>query len=44
MELVRFRRGEVDLINSLDPETFDQLASQSPALGGGRRALRSNRR
>jgi peptide/nickel transport system substrate-binding protein len=30
MELVRFRRGEVDLINSLDPEVFDQLSHQAP--------------
>ena len=26
MELVRFRRGELDLVNALDPEAFDQLA------------------
>ena len=30
IELVRFRRGELDLINSLDPDTFDDLARQSP--------------
>jgi peptide/nickel transport system substrate-binding protein len=30
MELVRFRRGELDLINSLDPELFEQLAHQTP--------------
>ncbi len=30
MELVRFRRGELDLINSLDPEVFEQLSHQSP--------------
>ena len=26
MELVRFRRGELDLVNALDPEAFDLLA------------------
>jgi peptide/nickel transport system substrate-binding protein len=31
MELIRFRRGEVDLINSVDPEIFEQLQRQSPA-------------
>src|SRR5580698_9947471 len=31
MELVKFRRGEVDLINSLDPEVFEQLSHQSPS-------------
>ena len=31
MELIRFRRGEVDLINSVDPEVFEQLSHQSPA-------------
>lgn len=30
MELVRFRRGELDLINSLDPEVFEQLAHERP--------------
>ena len=30
IELVRFLRGELDLINSLDPDTFDDLARQSP--------------
>jgi len=30
MELVRFRRGELDLINSVDPEVFEQLSRQSP--------------
>ncbi|HLK69112.1 MAG TPA: ABC transporter substrate-binding protein [Bryobacteraceae bacterium] len=30
MELVRFGRGEIDLINSLDPAVFDQLSRQSP--------------
>ncbi len=30
IELVRFRRGEIDLINSLDPENFDRLAAQAP--------------
>jgi len=32
VELLRFKRGEVDLINSLDSEYFDKLASTSPQL------------
>lgn len=32
IELLQFRRGEVDLINSLDSEYFDRLASVSPNL------------
>jgi peptide/nickel transport system substrate-binding protein len=31
IELARFRKGEIDLVNSLDPETFEQLARQAPA-------------
>jgi peptide/nickel transport system substrate-binding protein len=31
MELIRFRRGEVDLINSVDPEVFEQLSHQPAA-------------
>jgi peptide/nickel transport system substrate-binding protein len=31
MELVRFRRGELDLINSLDPEVFEELHRLTPA-------------
>ena len=31
MELVRFRRGELDLISSLDPDVFDQLGRDLPA-------------
>jgi peptide/nickel transport system substrate-binding protein len=31
MELVRFRRGELDLISSLDPDAFDQLGRDLPA-------------
>ncbi len=31
MELIRFRRGEVDLINSVDPEVFEQLSHQPSA-------------
>jgi peptide/nickel transport system substrate-binding protein len=31
MELIRFRRGELDLINSLDPEAFEELSHRSPA-------------
>jgi peptide/nickel transport system substrate-binding protein len=30
IEQVRFRRGELDLINSLDPDAFDNLARVSP--------------
>src|SRR5271165_2864535 len=30
VELLRFKRGEVDLINTLDSEYFDKLASTSP--------------
>ncbi len=32
IEMLRFRRGEVDLINSLDSEYFDKLAATSPQL------------
>jgi len=32
IELLHFRRGELDLINSLDSEYFDRLASASPNL------------
>ena len=31
IELVRFRRGEIDLVNSLDPEMFEQLERQIPS-------------
>ena len=30
IELVRFRRGELDLINAVDADTFDELARQVP--------------
>lgn len=30
IELVKFRRGEIDLIDSLDPDTFDELSRQAP--------------
>ncbi len=30
IEMMRFRRGDVHLINSLDPELFDRLAKDSP--------------
>jgi peptide/nickel transport system substrate-binding protein len=30
LELLRFRRGELDLINKLDPDMYDQLSSQMP--------------
>jgi peptide/nickel transport system substrate-binding protein len=32
VEVLRFKRGEVDLINSLDSEYFDKLAATSPEL------------
>jgi peptide/nickel transport system substrate-binding protein len=32
VEIMRFKRGELDLINSLDSEYFDKLASTSPQL------------
>jgi peptide/nickel transport system substrate-binding protein len=32
IEMLRFKRGEIDLINSLDSEYFDKLASTSPQL------------
>jgi peptide/nickel transport system substrate-binding protein len=32
VELLRFKRGEVDLINSLDSEYFDKLEATSPQL------------
>jgi len=32
VEMLRFKRGELDLINSLDSEYFDKLAASSPQL------------
>ena len=32
IEVMRLRRGEIDLINSIDTEYFDKLASASPTL------------
>ena len=32
VEMLRFKRGEVDLINTLEPEYFDKLAATSPQL------------
>ena len=32
LEMLRLRRGEIDFINSLDPEYFDKLKSESPAM------------
>jgi peptide/nickel transport system substrate-binding protein len=29
-ELLRFRRGEIDLVNKLDPEMYDRLAGEMP--------------
>ena len=31
IELLRFRRGEIHIISSLDPDQFQQLASEDPA-------------
>jgi peptide/nickel transport system substrate-binding protein len=31
MELVRFRRGEVDLLNAIDPDVYEQLSRDLPA-------------
>jgi len=31
LELIRFLRGEIHLINSLDPESFDRLRAKQPA-------------
>ena len=30
LELLRFRRGELDLINKLDPDMYDRLAAEMP--------------
>lgn len=30
LELLRFRRGELDLVNKLDPDMYDRLASEMP--------------
>jgi peptide/nickel transport system substrate-binding protein len=32
IETLRFRRGEIDLINSIDAEYYDRIAQSSPAL------------
>jgi len=32
VELLRFKRGEIDLINSLDSEYFDKLAASAPQV------------
>jgi len=32
VEMLRFRRGELDLINVLDPQYYDRLAASSPAM------------
>ena len=32
VEMLRFKRGELDLINALDSEYFDRLAASSPQL------------
>ena len=33
LELLRFRRGELDLINKLDPDMYDRLSSRDAARG-----------
>ena len=30
LELLRFRRGELDMVNKLDPDMFDRLSAQMP--------------
>jgi peptide/nickel transport system substrate-binding protein len=30
LELLRFRRGELDIVNKLDPEMYDRLSSEMP--------------
>lgn len=30
LELLHFRRGELDIVNKLDPEMYDRLASEAP--------------
>ena len=30
LELLRFRRGELDIVNKLDPEMYDRLGSETP--------------
>jgi peptide/nickel transport system substrate-binding protein len=30
LELLRFRRGELDMVNKLDPEMFDRLSAEMP--------------
>jgi peptide/nickel transport system substrate-binding protein len=30
LELLRFRRGEIDMVNKLDPEMYDRLAAENP--------------
>ncbi len=30
LELLRFRRGELDIVNKLDPEMYDRLSSETP--------------
>jgi peptide/nickel transport system substrate-binding protein len=30
LELLRFRRGELDIVNKLDPEMYDRLAAEMP--------------
>jgi peptide/nickel transport system substrate-binding protein len=31
IELLRFRRGQLHLINTIDPDSFDRLAAESPS-------------
>jgi peptide/nickel transport system substrate-binding protein len=32
LELLRFRRGELDMVNGLDPELFDRLSTEMPQV------------
>jgi len=39
IELLRFRRGEVQLINKLEPEFFERLIAEGPRRGSERGSL-----
>ncbi len=39
LELLRFRRGELDIVNKLDPEMYDRLNIRNAAHGGGCRTI-----
>src|ERR1700688_4959450 len=39
VEMLRFKRGELDLINVLDSDYFDRLAARSPGLAQDRKSV-----